>query len=570
MWVNHGIKFLRNRIDMKFRIVVLFAFISIIFSCKQDNPKQETEEQTAIREWKPEDTRSLNALTVQRGLIENKETSTPGYILFEPTSSTFTYLMDKEGSIVHTWKSEFSSMNSYLLPNGNLMRSERSTVTPTFAAGGMSGIIREYDWDGNVVWEFVLANEKELLHHDIEILPNGNVLAISYEVITQEEALAAGRDPENVTSAGLWADKIIEIKPTKPSGGEIVWEWHTWDHLIQDLDPGKANYGKVDESPRKIDINIPSSYDHPEIMPAEQIEQMKKMGNLASNLNVDNQHSELSHANAISYNAALDQIAISFKYFNEVYILDHSTTTIEAKGSTGGKWGHGGDLLYRWGNPQNYHRGTEDDRILNMQHDVKFIPEGYPGAGNLTVFNNDIHNPGNKLPSLGAAFSKLKSPDVLVAIGDFGNYSAVHEIKLPVSQEGTYIIPDQGPIGPAEPLWTYMAPDKYSFYSPFVSGVQRLKSGNTLITCGVNGRLFEVTPEKDIVWEYWNQYNDHYTLPDGSPAQPIGPFMFAMFRSTLLAADYQAFDGKDLKPLSPQPEPFVFKMPPPPPPDKPE
>jgi hypothetical protein len=554
---------------MKIRILILAVLLSLNFSCKKDISKQEITKQTEIRQWKPEDTRSLNALEVQRGLIENKETSTPGYILFEPTSSTSTYLMDKQGNIVHTWKSEYNSMNSYLLPNGNLMRSERSTVTPTFAAGGMSGIIREYDWDGNIVWEFVLANEKELLHHDIEILPNGNVLAISYEAKTQEEALEAGRNPENVTVAGLWTDKIIEIKPTKPSGGEIVWEWHTWDHLIQDKDSTKVNFGKVDENPRKMDINIPSSYDHPEIMPAEQIDQMKKMGGLASNLNFDNQHSEVSHANAISYNASLDQIVISFKYFNEVYILDHSTTTEEARGSKGGKWGHGGDLLYRWGNPKNYHRGTENDRILNMQHDVKFIPEGYPGAGNLTVFNNDIHNPGNKLPSLGAAFSKLKSPDVLVAIGDFGNYSAVHEFKPPVSKEGTYIIPEDGPIGPAEPLWTYMAPDKYSFYSPFVSGAQRLKSGNTLITCGVNGRLFEVTPENEIVWEYWNQYNDHYTLPDGSPAQPIGPFLYAMFRSTLLPPDYEAFADKDLKPLSPQPAPFVFKMPPPPPPENP-
>ena len=552
---------------MKIRITLFFtALLFISFSCKNDNSKEQIVEKPEIRKWKPEDTRSLNGLMVKRGLIKNIKGATPGYILFEPTASTFTYLMDKEGKIVHSWKSEFNSMLSYLLPNGNLMRLERSTNTPTFAAGGMAGIIREYDWDGNLLWDFELANENELLHHDIEILPNGNILAISYEAITQEEAIAAGRDPKNVTVSGLWADKIIEIKPNKPSGGEIVWEWNTWDHLIQDFDASKENYGKVNENPGKIDINIAGSKDHPEIMSAEQIEGMKKQGGLPANVNVDNQHAELTHANAISYNLNLDQIVVSFKYFNEIYIIDHSTTTDEANGTTGGKWGQGGNLLYRWGDSKNYRRGAADSRILNMQHDVKFIPEGYPGAGELMVFNNDIENPENKLSSIGEAFSKLKSPEVAIPVGDFGNYSAVHQFKPPVSNKGTYIIPKEGPIGPAESSWTYIAPDKYSFYSPFVSGAQRLKNGNTLITTGVSGRMFEVTPNKEIVWEYWNPYNDHYTLPDGSPAQPLGPFLYALFRSTHYDLDYSAFSGKDLKPILSQPEPFVFKMPPPPPP----
>jgi len=553
--------------------VFILAFTAILFiaySCKKEVPQPEIVdvEKAEVKVWKPEDTRSLNGLMAQRGLTKNTEFATPGYILFEPSSSTFTYLMDKEGNIVHTWNSELNSMLSYLLPNGNLLRLERSTETPTFATGGMAGIIREYDWDGNEVWYFEYANEKELLHHDIEVLPNGNILAISYAAITQEEAIAAGRDPKNVTKSGLWADKIIEIKPTKPSGGEIVWEWHTWDHLIQEFDESKENYGKVNENPRKMDINIPGSKDHPEIMPEEQIEGMKKQGGLPANLNVDNQHAELTHANAISYNANLDQIVVSFKYFNEIYIIDHSTTTEEAKGSTGGKWGHGGDLLYRWGDANNYNSGLEAKRILNMQHDVKFIPEGYPGAGELTVFNNDIHNPENKLSSLGEAFGKLKSPDVVIALGDIGNYSAVHQFKPPVSEMGVYIIPNEGPTGAEEPTWSYSAPDKYSFYSPFVSGAQRLKNGNTLITEGARGRFFEVTPEKEIVWEYLNPYNFHYKLPDGSAAQPMGPFFYGMFRSTLFTVDYPAFEGKELKPIEPQPEPFIFKMPPPPPMEK--
>jgi hypothetical protein len=78
----------------------------------------------------------------------------------------------------------------------------------------------------------------------------------------------------------------------------------------------------------------------------------------------------------------------------------------------------------------------------------------------------------------------------------------------------------------------------------------------------MNGRIFEVTPEKEIVWEYWNPYNFHYRMPDGTHPQPIGPFMFAQFRATPYDEQHPAFEGKKLMPLEEQPEPFIFKMPP--------
>ena len=181
------------------------------------------------------------------------------------------------------------------------------------------------------------------------------------------------------------------------------------------------------------------------------------------------------------------------------------------------------------------------------------------------VFNNDIVNPENKLPSVWGAIMESKSVDPMIAIGDFGNYSAVYEFTPETEKDGVYVIPEKGPIGPAEPLWSYMAPDKYSFYSAFISGAQRLKNGNTLITSGAKGRFIEVTPDHKIVWEYWNPYKQDYKLPDGSAAQPTGPFLFGQFRSTHFMPDFPAFGGKDLKPISPQPKPFVFVPPPPPP-----
>ena len=58
------------------------------------------------------------------------------------------------------------------------------------------------------------------------------------------------------------------------------------------------------------------------------------------------------HTNGIDYNAEYDLIVLSVPRMNELWVIDHSTTTEEALGSTGGRWGKGGDLLWRWGNPR--------------------------------------------------------------------------------------------------------------------------------------------------------------------------------------------------------------------------
>ncbi|WP_019668351.1 aryl-sulfate sulfotransferase [Eudoraea adriatica] len=550
---------------MKLTNLLFACALLLTFSCKQEKPKQQVAEEIEIRQWNPEDLRAIAGNRLERGLIKKTDQATPGYTLFSPYTGTVSYLIDKDGNIVHSWKGELSAaLNGYLLENGHLIRVERDVDFPTFAAGGAAGRIREYDWEGNLVWDFEYANEKELIHHDIEVLPNGNILAISYELITPEQAISAGKDPGKIAKAGIWPDKIIEIKPIKPVGGEIVWEWHMWDHLIQDLDPNKPNYGVIAENPRRIDVNLNNDFDFPPFS-QEQIDMMKKHEILTSNFTEDNITSDISHSNAVSYNPELDQIAISIKHFGELFIIDHSTTTEEAKGSTGGKWGHGGDLLYRWGNPENYGRGTKADRTLFNQHEVRWVPQGYEGAGNLTMFNNDIINPNNKMPSVLGAMMESGSADPEISIADIGNYSAVYEITMPTSKEGVYMIPESDKIGPNAPSWQYTAPDKYSLFSPIMSSAQRLKNGNTLITSGIDGRILEVTPVGKTVWEYRNQYKYDYKLPDGSVPQPGGSItQYGLNRSLHYDADYEAFKGKELKPIVPQPEPFIFKMPPPP------
>lgn len=153
-----------------------------------------------------------------------------------------------------------------------------------------------------------------------------------------------------------------------------------------------------------------------------------------------------------------------------------------------------------------------------------------PGAGRLTIFNNG-----------------LKGPE--------GNYSAVFEIATPLTAEGRYELPAAEAFGPAEPIWSYTAPDKVSFSSPFISGAERLANGNTLICAGAQGRFFEVTPGGEIVWEYWTLFSGNIKTPDGSTPHPVGEHTYAVFRAAKIPPSHPGLAGRDLKPLDPQPAP---------------
>jgi hypothetical protein len=131
-------------------------------------------------------------------------------------------------------------------------------------------------------------------------------------------------------------------------------------------------------------------------------------------------------------------------------------------------------------------------------------------------------------------------------------YSKVYEIVPPVDIEGRYAMPADGPFGPAEPVWSYSAPD--SFWASYISGAHRLANGNTLITSGPQGRFFEVTPAGEIVWEYWSPY---WGAQGGGPNGPANPY--SVFRATKIAPDHPALAGRELRPLEPQPA-----IPPPP------
>jgi hypothetical protein len=493
-----------------------------------------------------------------------------GYTMVAPMNSTKAHLIDLEGCVVHTWDCGATpAVSTYLLENGHLLRP--STLGKGgVAAPGAGGRVMEFDWDGTVLWDYRYEGKNQFPHHDITRLPNGNILMIVADRKTKEEAIAAGRRPET-TSGGLTADAIIEIKPTGKNTAEIVWEWHSWDHLVQDHDKTKDNYGKVSGSPERIDINYglgmfgggwfggfkkdkdgPKDKDGKDTKDKDtkdkdgkdskdkdtkdtkdkdgkdtkktDLEKLKDLGYLGGPKATGkfNFSSDWTHANAVAYNADLDQIMISVHSFSEFWIIDHSTSTKEAAGKTGGKYGKGGDLLYRWGNPQAYRMGSNADRRLFMQHDTHWIPKGLPGAGNIIMFNNGQGRPD-------------------------GKYSSVDEIVLPVNKDGTYHRKPGQPFGPAKATWSYTTKKKTDFFAFFVSGANRLPNGNTLICNGPAGAVFEVTPEKEVVWEftYPKKGGGFGFFPGGKGGFGSPP---GMFRSYRYAEDYPAFKDRKLVP----------------------
>ena len=93
---------------------------------------------------------------------------------------------------------------------------------------------------------------------------------------------------------------------------------------------------------------------------------------------------DATNATAVAV-AERDEVIVTSHNLHEVFVIDHSTTTEEARGSTGGRHGKGGDFLYRWGNPQNYDRGTSADRVFYVVHGANWIERGLEGAGNILV-----------------------------------------------------------------------------------------------------------------------------------------------------------------------------------------
>lgn len=476
------------------------------------------------------------------GVLLHDRRACPGYTLLAPLTSKDTYLIDLEGRVVHSWRSDWQpALSAYLLENGNLLRA--GALPPDekpFGGPGAGGRIQEFTWDGELVWDYKFPVDRLLPHHDVYPMPNGNVLVVAWDRRTADEAIAAGRRKELISNGQVLSDSILEIKPTGKTTGEIVWQWNVWDHLIQDHDKTKANYGDVAAHPELIDLNVHERMFGNLIVRSEESDLLKAAGIAVGPgrgltdepAGVPDRTADWTHANSVAYNAELDQIIISVRSFCEFWVIDHSTTTAEAAAHAGGRYGKGGDLLYRWGNPPAHRWGSQAVQRLFKQHHAHWIPKGHPGAGNILVFNN-----GNNRSD--------------------GSYSTADEITLPVKADGSYsmVRPQAGEpdaLRPLNPLWSYAAPKKTDLFSMVVGGVQRLPNGNTLICPGASGTLIEVTADKEEVWRFVNPLKGSFAGYGPSRPRNVGrgglpTVNNGLFRAHRYTPDYAGLAGKELK-----------------------
>ena len=449
----------------------------------------------------------------------DKERAFDGYTLFAALGDATTYLLDMDGNVVHIWP---TGGNPRLLDNGNLL-----------ARAGNG--VRALDWDGNEIWNYQETRPNYQVHHDFvrgfnPKLGEMTTFYIANRDVSQEECVALGCDPANDYS-GAQIDTIVEVN----MDGEVIWEWRFVDHLIQDRYPDKANYvgeGKtVADYPGRLNVNLPGN-------PVRR---------------------DWLHFNAVDYNSELDQVSFS-AVSGEVYIVDHGGTFVpgDPDRSIALAAGPAGDLLWRFGDPARYEQGdppaisenwtrsSSGHKQIGGVHDIHWIDDGLPGAGNILLFNN-----GQLMYERMPQSYVLQINPYLDASGnDTGQYvnppDAGYHLWESERPQDTHKLPRNVS---NQIVWTYGSRDGQNFFTHIGSGAQRLPNGNTLICASTTGHIFEVTADGDLVWEYISPVTTEGQVLDEMFDAP--PMFNGIFRALRYSPEHPAFAGRDLTPMGP-------------------
>jgi hypothetical protein len=437
----------------------------------------------------------------------DKEKAFNGYTLFGARGTS--YLIDMEGRVLHTWP---IGTNPHLLENGDILDASKDDPS------GFPGF-KEVDWDGKTVWEYAEKRPDYAPHHDWVRIFNKKLnayttLYIANRAISNEQAIARGADPRNGPYDGASVDAIVEVDRS----GKVVWEWWFFDHLVQDLDPTKANYAKsIAERPGRLNINLPGR-------PL---------------------HRDWLHCNAIDYNSQLDQIVTS-SVQGEFYVIDHA---------------NGGDFLYRFGDPARYGQGdpprvlenwdaaTSGHKQIGGVHDVQWIAPGLPGAGHFLLFNNGQY-----------LFQRTPQSSVLEIDGflDGSGRGAATYVNPPQAgyreeryDRDTHNLPR---LISKQIVWSYSSKNNHGFFSQIGCSAQRLPNGGTLICSGTEGHIFEIAKDGALAWEYISPLTNQGAVKLLTDNLPMTN---ALFRAYRYAPGDPALKGRLLTPKS-----VITEMPP--------
>jgi len=347
----------------------------------------------------------------QVGLIGSQPgRSYPGYTLLAPLRARSCYLLGMRGEVVHEWRlpDRLGSL-ACMLPGGRLLTTGMTAEGPPIIEG-KGGHFREYDWNGNLLWEYVDHGQ----HHDFRRLANGNTLYLGWERMPVEAARRVrGGVPGSEAAKGgqIYSDYLREVNPA----GQVVWQWHAFD----------------------LDIE-------------------------ARPLADDCWRWEYAHANSCCP-LADGRVLLSFRHLDTLMMIDRAGRVVWERRDP--LWGH--------------------------QHNAEMLPDG-----NITLFANGMTN-----------------------------------LIQPLCSRVVELDPASG-----ETVWQYRAAQSWTFFSPIISGAQRLPNGGTLICEGMSGRIFEVTRDGEIVWEYVSPYFTQ-VFPNDGPCNCV-------FRAYRYAADSEEISGR--------------------------
>jgi hypothetical protein len=332
-----------------------------------------------------------------------------GYTLVFSKKKAQLYGMDKQ--VIHEW-----TCQNAIQCCADLLRDSSIIVSATVSSCAWNektlpvshGRLQIINWRGDITWDYQYCSANYMPHHDIEPV---------YRTGDPKE-----KPTFLVPCYTAWGDKIVEIKPTGAKTGEVVWEWVASDHTCS---------SGCNDKPELID---------------------KSKGGSGT----FNKTSDIMHVNGLSYNRRLDQIVVSVKGYDEFFVIDHSTSIQEAKGTTGGKYGKGGSILFRWGKSSNY--GMSATSTLNGQHHACWVPD--------TML-------GTKLPITGGG-------NFMAVNNNAGKNGSVMEITCPGTKNGEYPRDADKAFEPTASLWKYSVND----LNENEGSIQKLPNGNYLVCTG--------------------------------------------------------------------------------------
>ena len=365
-----------------------------------------------------------------------------GYTLINPLGN-HAFLIDMNKNIIHNWS--LQSFPAKMLPDGSII------CTYDIESGFHDEMdeeqyIAQQDWNGTITWQFNNWEEGwARQHHDFE--REGNPVgyyAPGQNFVDKGKTLVLARSYVVNKSISLWPLDDDVIYEVDWSGNLTGYEWYANDHYKQ---MGFTKWAKIG-----LFYQILPWLNRPILRGWLHINSISELG---ENHWYDDGDNRFSPRNII----------LNSRHANFIAIIERST----------------GDIVWRVG--PDYSKNTNGawklDQIIGPHH-AHMIPKGLPGEGNILVFDNGGIG-GYGILGLPCRYMRL--------------YSRVVEFN-PITYEIVWEYYNN-----SDPMFPPDGKDA-RFFSPLISSAQRLPNGNTLICEGNKGRIFEVTLQNDIVWEY--------------------------------------------------------------------